>query len=210
MKLIKPNIVIIGCGSLGGRLAQLVAADSKNIGLKFLYLVDFDNVEEENEPYKMLKIKEQQSYFKINKAHSLAEYLKCYKQRIFPIPDIFPECIERKPVILKDAIVVDCRDTNETDSRCHIKANFDGSYYRIIVNPTNCKGERNEYVLYDSHIVPMKTAIRIIDIMTNEKLLNSEKNTVFYYSDGREYTYQLNKDNNINGIHIDRNIIGIN
>lgn len=201
MKLIKPNIAIIGCGSLGGKLAQLLAADSKTIGLKFLYLIDYDSVEEENEPFKMLKIIERDKYYThVNKAYVLSEYLKDYKQRIFPITGKFPECLDSKPTIMNDSILIDCRDTNESDKRCHIKAVFDGKYYKLILNPKDSKGERTNYNFYDSHIVSTKLCIRIIDIITDKSFLDTQESSIIYGYDSKEYKYKLTEEDE-NVIH---------
>jgi hypothetical protein len=193
LKLIKPDICIVGCGTLGGILASLLASDSKRMGLGFLYLIDYDIISENtNEPYKMLdlfhgKPKDPVSFSKV---YTLANRLKKYKQRVIPIHEKYPSCFKNRKYP-KGMVYIDCRDTKASNKLFKIKANFDGEFFKIILNPKTSRGGISPYVLSNSYITATRASLHIISLLTD---LDSMTNDTYREISGKGDDIFINDD----------------
>lgn len=164
--MLKDQIAIIGCGSLGSILAQKIMLysscrkvnlnldlennnenNSESEGLKKLLLIDHDIIESKNLPYLSIYPGENKYLF-LDKVYVLSDLLRPIDPSVqivtsiekFPVPDSrIPDTYLR----------IDCRDTHLVDSEdIDIKINYDGLWGRIRLFPEVYKEQKNKFSRY--------------------------------------------------------------
>lgn len=134
-------IAIVGCGTLGATMAYKLCLMSleKESSIQKLTLIDNDYLEEKNFPY--LTSFRTSELIGRKKAITLKNMIQNINPELYigSLHLTFPDEVPHNNPIW-ESVIIDCRDTIQSDCRTLLKMNFDGKFGIIETFPINKDG----------------------------------------------------------------------
>jgi len=177
----KENIIIVGCGNIGSKLAYLIKNRKINNPFKNMFLVDDDILIEKNTPF-LGYLWENIIQLKFNNKYKV-EFVKMYLDNIKSDMEIIN--VTSKIYSFEDftfnlgkefsrdsCLMIDCRDTDINQEQFDIKLNQDGEFGRIRIIPDKKTKivENYDYILKNDNY----SSTILVNIFCFEYLFNTD------------------------------------